>query len=353
MVTSIAHSAANLMQKAGGYMIPVTQLAPAQASEAGLGQSAAIAGDDDSDFVSIVDDLDEAPDTEAVRGTDMLVDVPASISDVEIAVSDTVIQDTAEALTLSGHGQLTDGMNVGLPAQGISVFSPVLAAMSPTPLSPPLEAVAAPLDTTPETIAQVPLIKAAPVDVPQQTALISTGMSEFLKQAQTMIQQENDSNLFEMPGGLAHLSDVSPHAISRPERPTLQPFVALPSSAATQVSIALTQLSNGPVEITLNPEELGKVSLVLSGPEDALIVTISAEKGETLDLLRRHIPELDSDIRELGYHDVQFEFGSGQENSSTNISTSEINAEMVGDDEPVTQVPQGTVMIAPGLDIRL
>ena len=43
---------------------------------------------------------------------------------------------------------------------------------------------------------------------------------------------------------------------------------------------------SGAVEIALNPEELGRVSIVLNGRDDGFYVTIAAERPETLDLMR-------------------------------------------------------------------
>ena len=41
---------------------------------------------------------------------------------------------------------------------------------------------------------------------------------------------------------------------------------------------------------------------------------ISAERPETLELIRRHLPELDRDLRQLGHASVAFSFtGQGSE----------------------------------------
>ena len=68
-----------------------------------------------------------------------------------------------------------------------------------------------------------------------------------------------------------------------------------------------------PVEISLHPEELGRVKMSLSGIDGAMNVAITVERPETLELMRRHIDMLASQLRDIGYKDVTFSFaGHGQ-----------------------------------------
>lgn len=67
-----------------------------------------------------------------------------------------------------------------------------------------------------------------------------------------------------------------------------------------------------PVEIALSPEELGRVRMALNPSEIGITVTISADRPETQDLIRRHAEQLAADLRGLGYESVTFSFsGNG------------------------------------------
>jgi hypothetical protein len=61
-------------------------------------------------------------------------------------------------------------------------------------------------------------------------------------------------------------------------------------------------------EIRLAPDELGAVRLQVTLEGDVLRVAISAERPETLDLMRRHAPELAAEFRALGYGGAAFSF---------------------------------------------
>lgn len=83
---------------------------------------------------------------------------------------------------------------------------------------------------------------------------------------------------------------------------------------AVQLADAMPQAIGREVEISLNPQELGRVRISLSTQDAGLNMTIMAERAETLDLMRRHIDQLAQEFRELGYGDVSFNFGqSGNE----------------------------------------
>ena len=65
------------------------------------------------------------------------------------------------------------------------------------------------------------------------------------------------------------------------------------------------------VELTLAPEELGRIRLTLQGSDGRMTVTVHADRAETLDLLRRNIDMLAQDFRDLGYAHTSFAFGGG------------------------------------------
>ena len=64
------------------------------------------------------------------------------------------------------------------------------------------------------------------------------------------------------------------------------------------------------VDVTLSPEELGRVRLSITQAESGLLVNIQAERPETLEMLRRNIEQLDKELQLLGYAEPGFSFSS-------------------------------------------
>ena len=75
-----------------------------------------------------------------------------------------------------------------------------------------------------------------------------------------------------------------------------------------QLAAAVARFPDRPVELTLSPEELGRVRLTLSTSEAGLVLAVTAERPETLDLMRRNIDQLARDFREIGFSDLSFSF---------------------------------------------
>lgn len=117
------------------------------------------------------------------------------------------------------------------------------------------------------------------------------------------------------------VSDAIPEATAGPTRTELPgqaaqiaapPPTPMPPPVQAQLAIAARALADGPVEITLAPAELGRVTLALSTGDGGLMVTVLAERSETLDLLRRNIGQLAEELRALGYGSPGFSFQQGQ-----------------------------------------
>jgi hypothetical protein len=90
----------------------------------------------------------------------------------------------------------------------------------------------------------------------------------------------------------------------------------LPTRVAMQIADVARQLPDRPVEITLTPEELGRVRLSFHLSENgAMNVVVSAERTDTLELLRRNIDSLASEFQDLGYSESGFSFESFDQDS--------------------------------------
>ena len=102
---------------------------------------------------------------------------------------------------------------------------------------------------------------------------------------------------------LTHRADTGPRAPS------------LAAHVSAQLTATVSQTENGATEIRLDPEELGRVRLVMQSHDTNMTVIVQAERPETAVLLRRHIDQLVQDVRALGYENVTIDFGGhGQRN---------------------------------------
>lgn len=124
-------------------------------------------------------------------------------------------------------------------------------------------------------------------------------------------------------------------------------------AVAAQLAEGVAQRGGNEVEITLSPEELGRVRLALSGAEGTMAVTVTAERPETLDLMRRHIDVLAQELRDMGFAKLSFSFGQGnaQSRSGGDLPTDQPAAAVAtgesGSPAPARR-PDGS-----GLDLRL
>ncbi|TCP27670.1 flagellar hook-length control protein FliK [Rhodovulum adriaticum] len=83
-------------------------------------------------------------------------------------------------------------------------------------------------------------------------------------------------------------------------------------AAARQVAEAMqTPPRDGRIELALEPAELGRVRLTLTAAEQAMTVVLSADRPETLELMRRHGEMLAGALRAAGYEGVSLDFAGG------------------------------------------
>ena len=138
-------------------------------------------------------------------------------------------------------------------------------------------------------------------------------------------------------------------ATASPQSTTSKP--ELPQAVVRQLAVVLPQIADRPIEVLLNPEELGRVRMVMLGQDAQMVVQIQADKAETTELIRRHLDMLAQDFHDLGYTDISFSF-SGQHDHpdapqggpSSNTETTEM-----ADAPPAAQL----MLQQSGLDMRL
>ena len=123
-------------------------------------------------------------------------------------------------------------------------------------------------------------------------------------------------------------------------------------SVATQIAMAISNANGNATEISLNPEELGRVRISLTAVDGAITLNVSAERPETQDLMRRHIDLLSQQFRDLGYGTISFSFGKekGDQQGHVMPEVEAVEAELQ-ETQAVSGVPRAQT--SSGLDLRI
>ena len=127
------------------------------------------------------------------------------------------------------------------------------------------------------------------------------------------------------------------------------------------IAATLSRGHNGSATLTLAPEELGHVRLSFQ-PDmqtpDRLVVMLSFDRPETMDLFRRHADQLAEALRTAGYAGVQIGFGGTGTDGARQQTGQTWAADLVADD----QIPVADGLLPPvprhlasqaALDLRL
>ncbi|SEL05794.1 flagellar hook-length control protein FliK [Pacificibacter marinus] len=105
--------------------------------------------------------------------------------------------------------------------------------------------------------------------------------------------------------------------ISQSDQLTQSTRVELPARLAAQIADVARQLPDGPIEISLSPEELGKVRLTFQISEAGVMnVVVAAERPDTLEFMRRNLDSLLAEFSDLGYEGASFQFQQDSQNAS-------------------------------------
>ncbi len=132
----------------------------------------------------------------------------------------------------------------------------------------------------------------------QQTRSAAAG---FLQQAGAEplpdLQRAEGDGPVPQHGGAQAPNATPADAIARSAAPAAQAPTATP---LRQVADAVVTARGDQIEIALSPEELGKVRITISHSDMGLFLNLSADRQETLGLLRRHAEELSKSLAEMG-----------------------------------------------------
>lgn len=217
-------------------------------------------------------------------------------------------------------------------AQRLETGKPQAASQATSQAADPAPADAAPVGTVAQTSPGELTQKTAPQAPPFSAAAQEPARAQAQPQAQQAVQTAPlpQKPAAQKPGPQTELAgdlsvpdvepaqqDLAPRAMDglRAEAARADPTRADVARADTarhvshQIVEVIRQGPDGSIDVSLNPEELGRVRLTLSGGEASLQVMIQSDRPETADLLRRHIAQLQQDFHDLGYTQVSIDFG--------------------------------------------
>ena len=125
---------------------------------------------------------------------------------------------------------------------------------------------------------------------------------------------------------------------------------------AHQIGLALHGPSGSETILRLEPEELGRVTLGLRGDERSMTLFVNAERPETLELIRRSIQDLASELADMGYEDIAFDFGDApdRDKPERHVPATEMNQNTESRTDGFPAPQQAVQQTATGhVDIRL
>lgn len=141
--------------------------------------------------------------------------------------------------------------------------------------------------------------------------------------------------------------------------PAPAPRQDLANSVIHQIATAMRADRDKPIEIALNPAELGRVRMVLSASDAGITVNILADRPDTLDLLRRNIDDLGKSFADIGYDNIAFSFGQNDQ-ASDDTAHSQHNTGIDHDEGsetlvtiPVTATASRPMTALDSIDLRL
>ncbi|MBY5933611.1 flagellar hook-length control protein FliK [Tateyamaria omphalii] len=201
---------------------------------------------------------------------------------------------------------------------------------------------------------------------PAKAVVVSKVQTASVPQASFQLEAKNVVQFSSAPIDLLQPAsdlvwDVRPSVVTGNTLSSAQLHRAeLPPAIQHMIAEAFRKAPDRPIELALNPAELGRVRMVMSTHEAGVTVTITADRGDTLDLMRRNIDDLGKSLNDLGFGDVSFAFEGGQNSSDgstvpetddaqTDVPGAERHAETQHNNAPKSIARLG---ITPGIDMR-
>jgi hypothetical protein len=143
------------------------------------------------------------------------------------------------------------------------------------------------------------------------------------------------------------------HTVAQPS--AAQPAAVPIAAIAEQMKTHSATGKPSTIELTLTPEDLGKIRLVMVPDGDKIRIVIHADRPETLDLIRRNTDSFSADLRQAGYSNASFSFGSSN-GRQPDQQTQGLAFETPADTAPVSPAiskPHANRSNLGGLDLRV
>ncbi len=123
---------------------------------------------------------------------------------------------------------------------------------------------------------------------------------------------------------------------------------------AEQLAAAISRRDDGDIELRLDPPELGRVRVVLGAGEHGLTATITTERPDVADLMRRHADVLERALADAGHKGAALSFGSEAGGGQERRAAADAGGRQGGLDVKAGSPPPVPVRRASGgIDIRV
>lgn len=162
-----------------------------------------------------------------------------------------------------------------------------------------------------------------------------------------------------MPEIQAPPPTVAPASVAAAAPPPPARAAPSPAPVPRQVADAVLRMAGDVTEITLAPAELGQLRITLSREPQGLVVLLSAERPEALELLRRHMDLLRQELAAQGEEGARLDFtapGQGEGFASPGGRAARPGAAALPGGRPDIPIPVETVIrpTVPGrIDMRI
>ncbi len=202
------------------------------------------------------------------------------------------------------------------PAADAAVQSSPPAPKTAAPV--PNAGIAAPVEDAEQPLEAIELEKASPEEVIAKGEVASAPKKEALMVTPAGVKLALDAQAAPLaPSERPLQAETTLQTESaKPQAPAAQTKVDAPE-AARQVFASIRADKGGGVDLRLDPPDLGRVRIQFSFERsDVVVATVSSERGETLDLMRRHAGDLARELQRAGFESVTLEFASGESKQS-------------------------------------
>lgn len=286
--------------------------------------------------------------------------VPAKALDANLPVADpALLYETVQPKAGGSNGPDASGeasiLSQDLPKVAAKPVGPKVDEKVQTSDADSTEQVEGEADVAATTSSRVETTTATPTAVTTVSPLAAQALASAALDAQSVASSFAEQALFDVAGidGTRSERFAAPLDASFMARPETARFVM------NQIADVIRMGRDGTIEVSLKPEELGRVSLQLNGDGTTLNVAVSAERSETLDLLRRNADQLEQELRDLGYENLEFSFADQKDKGDDTEARQASSSGLVTGEDDIADVATSTARPlvrsdgSTGIDLRL